>query len=343
MTWVWIGFTLFILAMLAIDLFRKEGEVSLREAVAWSIAWIVLALLFSVGIYFFWDSWHEVETSEALDRTLEFITGYVVELSLSIDNLFVFLVIFQYFGVPEHLRHRALMAGIVFAIILRIAFILVGAALLNQFHWIIYAFGAFLIYTAWKLFTSVEEEIDPEKNMVLRFARKFLPVTTELDSANFTVWRDGRRHFTPMSLVLLVIGSTDIVFALDSIPAVFGVTREPFIVVTSNVFAVLGLRSFYFVLSKALGGLRYLKPGLALVLGFVGLKMIVEEPLHPYLEAWHVDPRVVTFGSLGVVALILGVAFAASLIAGPEKPEAEGPTRAPEGPKPEPTPPEGGA
>lgn len=329
MIWVWIGFTLFILAMLAIDLLRKEGEVSLKEAGAWSAVWVALACAFGIAIYFFWDQWHGTETAEGLDKSIEFITGYIVELSLSIDNLFVFLVIFQYFGVPHHLRHRALMAGIIFAIVLRIVFILVGAALLQHFHWIIYIFGGFLLYTAYKLFTSVEEEIDPEKNLVLRSARRFLPVTSELDSTNFTVWRDGRRHFTPMSLVLLVIGSTDLVFALDSIPAVFGVTREPFIVLTSNVFAVLGLRSFYFVLSQALGGLRYLKPGLALVLGFVGLKMLVQERLETQFEAWDLSTRWLTFGSLGVVALILGIAGIASIIVGPEKPhEAPSPPEA---------------
>lgn len=314
MTWVWIGFAVFILAMLALDLLRKEGEVSLKEAGTWSVIWVALAVVFGIAIFFFWDRWHPDEPPQGLDKATEFITGYVVELSLSIDNLFVFLVIFQYFGVPLHLRHRALMAGIIFAIVLRIAFILVGAALLTHFHWIIYLFGLFLIYTAYKLFMSVEEEIDPEKNVALRIARRFLPVTTEMDTPNFTVWRDGRRHLTPMSLVLLVIGSTDLVFALDSIPAVFGVTREPFIVLTSNVFAVLGLRSFYFVLSRALGGLRYLKPGLALVLGFVGLKMLVQEPLDPYFEAWGVNQRWLTFGSLGVVVAILGVAAAASLL-----------------------------
>jgi tellurite resistance protein TerC len=314
MTWVWIGFALFILTMLALDLLRKEGEVSLKEAGTWSAIWVALAVLFGAAIFFFWDSWHPDEPPQALDKATQFITGYVVELSLSIDNLFVFLVIFQYFGVPPHLRHRALMAGIIFAIVLRIAFILVGAALLNQFHWIIYLFGLFLIYTAYKLFMSVEEEIDPEKNFALRIARRFLPVTTEMDTPHFTVWRDGKRYLTPMSLVLLVIGSTDLVFALDSIPAVFGITRDPFIVLTSNVFAVLGLRSFYFVLSRALGGLRYLKPGLALVLGFVGLKMIVQEPLEPYFEGWGVSQRWLTFGSLGVVVAILGVAAAASLL-----------------------------
>ena len=256
---------------------------------------------------------------QGLDKSIEFITGYVVELSLSIDNLFVFLVIFQYFRVPPQLRHRALMAGIILAIVLRIAFILVGAALLNRFHWIIYLFGFFLIYTAYKLFMSGEEEVDPEKNLALRIARRFLPVTSEMDSMHFTVRRDGRRYFTPMALVLLVIGSTDLVFALDSIPAVFGVTREPFIVLTSNVFAVLGLRSFYFVLSRALGGLRYLKPGLALVLGFVGLKMIAQDWLERYFEAWEISKRWLTFGSLGVVGLILFVAMAASLLMGPRK------------------------
>jgi tellurite resistance protein TerC len=325
MTWVWIGFTLFILAMLAIDLLRKEGEVSLKEAGAWSAVWIGLALVFGLVIYFFWDHWHPNDPPQGLDKAIEFITGYIVELSLSIDNLFVFLVIFQYFGVPHHLRHRALMAGIIFAILLRIAFILVGAALLERFHWIIYLFGAFLLYTAYKLFMSGDEEVEPEKNLVLRIARRFLHVTAEMDSANFTVVREGKRHFTPMFLVLLVIGSTDIVFALDSIPAVFGITRDPFIVLTSNVFAVLGLRSFYFVLSQALGGLRYLKPGLALVLGFVGLKMIVQEQLEAQFKAWELSTRWLTFGSLGVVALILFIAGIASVLVGPAKPHEEPP------------------
>jgi tellurite resistance protein TerC len=320
---VLVGFHAFILLMLALDLgvLQRKGHIpTLKEAAAWSIVWVALAASFAFGIWKFWHLWSPARADEGPVKAVEFVTGYLVELSLSVDNLFVFLVIFRYFGVPEYLRHRVLFWGILGAILTRAAFIVVGAALLHFFHWAIYFFGAFLIYTGYRLLRSVEEEIDPGRNPLLRLAQRFLPVVKDYDSPRFWVRRDGRWYATPLPLVLLVVESTDVVFALDSIPAVFGISKDPFIVYTSNIFAIIGLRSFYFLLANLLGMFRYLNVGLAFVLGFVGLKMIVEEPLHPYLEAHGVGQGTLILASLGVIAAILTTAVVASLIAGPKEP-----------------------
>jgi tellurite resistance protein TerC len=281
---------------------------------------VSLALLFAVGIWLFWDRWHPDEPPQGGVRAMEFLTGYLIEESLSVDNLFVFLVIFRYFAVPAHLQHRVLYWGILGALIMRPTLILAGAALLNTFHWMIYVFGAFLLYTAYKLFRSVEQEIDPGRNPLLRLAQRFLPVQNNYDSPTFWVKRDGRWFATPLPLVVLVVESTDVVFALDSIPAIFGITKNTFIVYTSNIFAILGLRSMFFLLAGFLGMFRYLSVGLAAVLGFVGLKMIVLEPLEPYLEQAGISRHTVILLSLAVVAGILTVAVVASIIAGPKEP-----------------------
>jgi tellurite resistance protein TerC len=320
---VLVGFHVFIVAMLALDLGvfqRRAHAVSMKEAAAWSVVWVTLAMLFAVGIWQFWDDWHPDQPPQGAVKAVEFVTGYVIEESLSVDNLFVFLVIFRYFAVPPHLQHRVLYWGILGALIMRPTLILAGAALLNAFHWMTYVFGAFLLYTAYKMSRSVEEEIDPGRNPLLRLAQRFLPVQNNYDSPTFWVKRDGRWYATPLPLVVLVVESTDVVFAVDSIPAVFGITKDTFIVYTSNIFAILGLRSLFFLLAGLLGMFRYLNTGLAVVLGFVGLKMIVEEPLHPYLEQVGIGRHALILISLGVVAGILTVAVVASVIAGPREP-----------------------
>jgi tellurite resistance protein TerC len=316
-----VGFHLFILFMLVLDLgfFQRHAHaVSFREAAIWSAIWIGLALLFALGIWKFWHWWHPGEVDQGPDKAMEFVTGYLIEKSLSVDNLFVFLVIFRYFGVPAYLQQRVLLWGIVGALILRATLILVGAALLARFSWMMYVFGAFLLYTAYRLYHSVEHEIDPGRNIVLRLVQRLLPLVDDYESPHFWVKRGGRWYATPLPLVLLVVESTDVVFAIDSIPAIFGITKDPFIVYTSNIFAILGLRALYFLLAGFLDRFRYLNVGLAFVLGFVGLKMLLEEPLHPYLEAWGITGRTLILMSLGVIAIILGIAMLASAIAGPE-------------------------
>ena len=317
------GFHLFILLVLALDLGvlnRKSHAVTMKEAAAWSVVWVTFALLFAlVGVRNYWEWWDPQHPEAGPAKSLEFITGYLVELSLSVDNLFVFLVIFRYFAVPEPLRHRVLVWGIVGAVLMRATFILFGAALLHWFSWVMYLFAAILLWTAYKLAVSVEEEIDPGRNPVLRLARRLLPVVHDYDSPTFWVRREGRWHATPLPLVLLVVETTDVMFAFDSIPAIFGITQDTFIVYTSNIFAILGLRSLYFLLANFLGLFRYLKIGLSAVLGFVGLKMIVEKLLGEALDDWGIDSTIRILISLGTIVTILGVAVVASLWAGPEE------------------------
>lgn len=316
-----VGFHVFVALILALDLgvFRRHGEaVSMKEAAIWSTIWVALALLFAVGIWKFWHLWHPETGDQGGEKAIEFLTGYLIEKSLSVDNLFVFLVIFRYFAVPPHLQPRVLVWGILGAVFMRAALILVGAALLNNFHWMIYFFGAFLIYTAWKLARSVEEEIDPGKNPLLRLARKLFPLIDNYESPRFWVRHNGRWHATPLPLVLLVVESTDVVFAVDSIPAIFAITRDTFIVYTSNIFAILGLRALYFLLAGFLGKFRYLNIGLALVLGFVGIKMLTEGFLQPYLSTLGIDKGHLILISLGVIATILTLSVVASLFAPPE-------------------------
>ncbi|MDI9612055.1 MAG: TerC family protein [Acidobacteriota bacterium] len=293
---LWVGFIIFVLAMLALDLgvfHRKAHEVSVREAFVWSVVWITLALVFNVGIYHWFGR----------ERALEFFTGYLIEKALSVDNLFVFLVLFTYFAVPGALRHRVLFWGILGALVMRALFIAAGTALIAAFHWILYVFGAFLIFTGLKLLAARDEGIEPERNPVLRLIRRFLPSVPEYHGTHFVVKRAGRWYATPLLAVLIIIEATDIVFALDSIPAVFAITRDPFIVFTSNIFAVLGLRALFFLLAGMLGRFRYLKVGLGLVLAFVGTKMLLIDLV-----------RVPIALSLGVIALLLSLSVAASLL-----------------------------
>jgi tellurite resistance protein TerC len=331
--WYLVGFHVFILAMLFLDLGifqRQPRTVSLMEAALWSTVWIALALLFAFGIWKFWHLWHRDNPEQGPQKALEFLTGYLVEKALSVDNLFVFVVIFRYFAVPAPLQHRVLYWGVLGALFLRATLILLGAALLAAFHWMVYVFAAFLLYTAYRLARSVEEEIDPGRNPLLRLARRFVPVLDNYESPRFWVRRQGRWHATPLPLVLLVVESMDIVFAIDSIPAVFGITQDVFIVYTSNVFAILGLRALYFLLANLLGMFRYLHVGLALVLAFVGLKMLVEQPLHAQLESLGLGKQQLLLLSLGVIAGILSTAIVISIRAGPREPLEHPPEAGPE-------------
>ena len=302
---LWGGFNVFVLAMLAIDLglFHKRAhEIRFKEAASWSLVWIALALLFNVGVYV----WRGRETA------LQFLTGYLLEKSLSVDNLFVFLLIFSYFKVPATHQHTVLFWGILGALLLRAAFILSGIVLLKKFHWILYLFGAFLIFTGIKLAFEKDKEVEPEKNPALRLFRRLLPVTEGYEGSKFFVRKTGQLFGTPLFVVLLVVETTDIVFAVDSIPAVLAVTRDTFIVYTSNVFAILGLRALYFVLADIMRLFHHLHYGLAIVLAFVGIKMLVSEhyPIPIGL-------------SLSVIASVLALSVIASLI-WPRKEQAGG-------------------
>jgi tellurite resistance protein TerC len=254
--------------MLALDLgvfHRNTHAVGIREALTWTAIWVTLALAFNAGVHLRYGS----------ERGLEFLTGYVIEKALSVDNIFVFIVVFSAFAVPADLQHRVLFWGILGALVMRAIFIVLGAALLHRFHWIIYVFGAFLVFTGIKLLVQRGEEVHPEKNPLFRLFRRFVPSVGEYRGGRFTVVEAGKRYATPLLLVLVAIEATDIVFAVDSIPAIFAVTTDPFIVYTSNIFAILGLRALYFALAGMMGKFHYLKVGLSLVLVFVGAKMLV--------------------------------------------------------------------
>jgi tellurite resistance protein TerC len=293
---LWIAFNVFVLGMLAIDLgvfHRKAHAVSLKEAGLWSCIWIGLALVFNIGVYYLWGQ----------EKALEFLTGYVIEKSLSVDNLFVFLMVFQYFNTPAEYQHRILFWGIVGALILRAIFIATGSALLSNFHWMIYVFGGFLVVTGIKMFLQGDEKIDPEKNPVVRLFQRMIPVTHEYHGQNFFITKGGKKHATLMMVVLIVVETTDVIFAVDSIPAIFAITTDPFIVYTSNVFAILGLRALYFMLAGVMELFVYLKVGLSFVLVFVGVKMIM------------VDIYKIPIGaSLGVIGGILLLSVLASLV-----------------------------
>ena len=268
--WLWIVFGVVVGGMLVLDLgvfHRKAHVVSLREALAWSVAWIALALIFNVGIYYV----------SGEEKALEFLTGYLIEKSLSVDNVFVFLMIFSYFVVPAPYHHRVLFWGILGALIMRAIFIALGVTLLNAFHWMIYLFGAFLVLTGIKMLLLGERRIEPERNPVLRLFRRIVPVTPTYEGQRFLVRQGGLVAATPLALVLIVVETTDVIFALDSIPAILAITRDPFIVYTSNVFAILGLRALYFLLAGIMEIFRYLKVGLSFVLMFVGIKMMVAD------------------------------------------------------------------
>jgi tellurite resistance protein TerC len=294
---LWIAFNVFVIGMLSLDLgifHRKAHAVSLKEASVWTVVWIVLALVFNLGIYSFWGR----------EKALEFLAGYVIEKSLSVDNLFVFLMIFHYFATPAIYQHRILFWGIVGALMMRAVFIAAGAALLDAFHWMIYLFGGFLIVTGIKMLLQGDHKLDPGKNPVVRLFQRLMPITQNYSSQRFFLRKDGRLWATPLLLVLVVVETTDVIFAVDSIPAIFAVTRDPFIVYTSNVFAILGLRALYFVLAGVMEMFRYLKVGLSFVLCFVGAKMIA------------VDFYEIPIGaSLAMIAAILSLSVLASLVA----------------------------
>jgi tellurite resistance protein TerC len=292
----WIGFTAIILIMLVLDLgvfHRKAHAVSLREAAIMSAVWITLALLFNVGVFMWYGS----------QRGLEFFTGYIIEKALSVDNLFVFVMVFSYFAVPAMLHHWVLFWGILGALLMRGLFIIIGAALLQRFHWIIYIFGGFLVYTGIKFMLQGDEEVQPDRNPLYRLFKRIMPMVPEYRGSRFFVVELGRRHATPLALVVLTVEVTDLIFALDSIPAVFAVTTDPFIVYTSNIFAILGLRALYFLIAGIMGLFHYLKIGLALVLMFVGLKMLVADIYHVPIPL-----------SLAVIAVFLGGAVLLSIL-----------------------------
>jgi tellurite resistance protein TerC len=310
--WLWVGFNVFVLAMLALDLgvfHRKAHVVSFKESITWTVVWLALALLFNGGI------WHLYGSQKAL----EFFTGYLIEKSLSVDNVFVFALLFSYFAVPAKYQHKVLFWGILGALIMRAIMIALGAALITKFTWIIYVFGAFLILTGIKMVAKREEEIHPERNPVVRWFKKLMPVTADYRQDRFFVKEGGRRWATPLFVVLLLVEFSDLIFAVDSIPAIFAVTTDPFIVYTSNVFAILGLRSLYFALAGVMEKFHYLKIGLGVVLSFVGVKMLLAH------TAYKLDTPV----SLGVVVLILGSSIVVSLLL----PRKLGEFTAPEGPK----------
>lgn len=303
--WLWIGFNLFVLFMLALDLgvfHRKAHVISIKEATIWSVVWVALALLFNIGLYLFWDKLSPTSDYTNSEAALAFFTGYLIEKSLSVDNIFVFVLIFTFFAVPAAYQHRVLFWGIIGALLMRGTLIAVGAALLKEFHWIIYVFGAFLIFTGIRMALHRNEKMHPEQNPLVKLLRRVMPVTDHYEDDKFFIRRAGKLIATPLFLVLLLVESTDLIFAVDSIPAIFAVTNDPFIVYTSNVFAILGLRSLYFLLAGVVDKFYYLKPGLAVVLVFVGIKMVM------------VDLYKIPVGmSLGVIASILAISVVASL------------------------------
>ncbi len=294
--YVWLGFILFVFIMLALDLGvfnRKAHEIKLKEAVLWSLFWVSLALLFNLGVYI-WDG-HE--------QGITFLTGYVIEKSLSIDNLFVFLLIFNYFAVPRKYQHKILFWGVLGAIILRAIFIFAGIALIERFHVMVYLFGSFLIFTGIKLAVEGEKKIEPEKNIVLKIFRKIFPTTKEFGEGNFFVRQNYKWYATPMLVVLIVVETSDLVFAVDSIPAILAISRDSFIVLTSNIFAILGLRALYFALAQVVDKFAYLQVALSVILTFVGIKMVIVDFY-----------KIQTATSLLVIASVFTLAIVASII-----------------------------
>lgn len=267
---LWTAFNLFVIAMLAIDLgvfHRKAHEVTVREALTWTCVWISLAMIFNLFIYYYYDK----------VKALEFFTGYLIEKSLSVDNIFVIILIFSYFKVPSAYQHKVLFWGILGALVMRVIFILMGVELIHRFHWLIYIFGGFLVYTGARMLTSGDLKIDPEKNPVVKLARKIMPITPTFEGDNFFVKQDGKTWATPLFLVVILIETTDLIFAVDSIPAILAISDDSFIVYTSNVFAILGLRSLYFALAGIEKYFKYLKYGLSAILVFVGVKMCIAD------------------------------------------------------------------
>jgi len=294
--WPWLLFNLFVLAMLALDLgvfHRKAHEVKVKEALAWTAVWVALALIFDAWMYY----------SRGPQAGLEFLTGYLIEKALSVDNVFVFLLIFSYFRVPETYQHRVLFWGILGALIMRGIFIAAGVALIQQFHWIIYVFGAFLVFTGIRLAQEKDKEIHPERNPVLRLFRHWVPLADQYENGRFFVKRAGKLSATPLLVTLLMVETTDVIFAVDSIPAILAITRDAFIVYTSNVFAILGLRALYFALAGIVTMFHHLHYGLALIVAFVGVKMLLAD-IYKIPISW----------SLAIVAAFLALSVVASLV-----------------------------
>jgi tellurite resistance protein TerC len=298
---MWLAFGLLVAVMLTIDLgvfSRNSHEISLREALAWSIVWITLSLLFNAGIYY--------KLGET--KALEFLTGYIIEKSLSVDNLFVFIMIFAYFTIPKRYQPTILKWGILGALVMRALFIFVGIELLDKFHWMIYVFGGILIYTGFKMAFGGEEEIKPENNLVVRLVRRFFPITRRIRGSRFFIKRGRMLAVTPLFLTLVVVESSDLIFAVDSIPAILAVTRDPFIVYTSNVFAIMGLRALYFLLASVMGMFVYLKLGVSFILAFVGVKMLLTS-IYP----------IPTSFSLGMIVGVLTIAILTSITIGKKR------------------------
>ena len=302
---LWAGFVAFVIAMLAVDLgffHRKAHEVSTKEALIWSGVWVALAAVFNAGVYVRFGG----------GPALEFATGYVIEKALAVDNIFVFVVVFSTFATPPAYQHRVLFWGVLGALVMRAVFILLGGAFLQRFHWAAYVFGAILAFTGIKLLLRRHEEPHPERNPVVRAFQRLFPMTPDLDGPRFTVVREGRRFATPLLLALVAVEVTDLIFAVDSIPAIFAVTKDPFIVFTSNIFAILGLRSLYFLLARAITKFAHLKVGLSVVLIFVGAKMLLADVFEIPIAV-----------SLGIIALILAISILTSflkLTGAPRKP-----------------------
>lgn len=294
--WFWVVFNIFVLGLLALDLgvfHRRDHAVGMKEATIWTIVWISLALLFNLGIYLFAGS----------EPALQFLTGYLIEKSLSVDNIFVFVMLFSYFNVPVIYQHRVLFWGIIGALVMRGILIGVGAFLISQFHWVIYIFGAFLVFTGIRMAMQKDESVEVESNAVVKLLRRVMPITNSYHGHDFFVRNAGKIFATPLFVVLLVVETTDLIFALDSIPAIFAVTTDPFLVYTSNVFAILGLRSLYFLLAEVVTKFRFLKLGLSAILVFVGIKMLIT-------EFYHIPILI----SLAVIAGILTISILASLL-----------------------------
>lgn len=303
----WLFFNLFVLAMLALDLgvfHRKSHEVKFKEALAWSGVWISLALVFNVILWRYWDVLAPGSEYSTREAGLAFLTGYIIEKALSVDNIFVFLLVFAYFQVPSKYQHKVLFWGIIGALLCRAIFIFAGIALLEKFHWTIYIFGALLIFTGVKMVTQKDKKLDPEKNPVIRGFRKIMPVTPDFVGDRFFTKIDGKKFATPLFITLLFVEMTDVIFAVDSIPAILAITNDPFIVYTSNVFAILGLRSLYFALSGIMNLFHYLHYGLAAILVFVGGKMVLTD----------IVGKVPIGISLGFIGAVLAVSIIASLM-----------------------------
>lgn len=303
--WMWAVFIGFVLVMLALDLFlfggRKAHKVSVKEAAAWSLVWVSLALVFNAGLWWYLTG---IVGAEIADRkALEFLTGYLIEKSLSVDNVFVFLLIFAAFHVPAEYQRRVLIYGVLGAIVMRAIMILGGAWVVQEFSWVLYIFGVFLIITGMRMLVMAEKKPDLEKNPVLKFARRHLRIT-DYHGQKFSVKQDGKRYFTPLILVLIMIEASDLIFAVDSIPAIFAITTDPFIVFTSNIFAIMGLRALYFLLADVADRFHLLKYGLALVLTFIGTKMLITPWYHVPVAA-----------SLAIITVLISASVIASLIA----------------------------